>query len=381
MRGILAACVALVFSACAYTVTDMPSAPYSSLENEIRHETGDVLAKYLAAQKRLWHVAGPIMIANAPLCPRRTVTPGFTVLSDFDLPKQLQGVAYERALLNRDAQVQAVFGTEAFDAGVRPGDILLTMDGKKVRNAGHFRALMKKRAAGERLTYGLLRNGQPMTVEVPFIDICRYRLVYLAANRDVNAWTDGRAIYVTQGQMDFADDRDLAIVMGHELAHNVMNHTQKMKVNGVLVTTLAHWTDNAFDVVGFETHFEKLAQMTLAEFFETEFEREADYVGMYLSARAGNDITIAAAYWRRFAAEHGLDYVRLPIHEIRDHPDAPERFVTMEQTAKEIAAKIRKGDDLMPNLSRGYKYGQKYFWWERDNNDADDEPDGDVLNH
>ncbi len=382
MRGLLIslAC-SLGLSACAYTVTDMPSAPYDSLQRETRIQTGDILVKYLAAQRRLWTVAGPMMIANAPLCPRRTVTPGFTVLSDFDLPKNLQDVAYERALLSRDAVVQSVYGQDAFAAGVRAGDVLLSVDGKRVRNAADFRARMKRRAGGESVTYGFLREGAAYTLTLPLVDICRYRLVYLAADREINAWTDGATIYVTQGQMDFANDRELAVVFGHELAHNVMNHTQKMKLNSQVITTIGHWTDNAFDVVGFDTDFEGLSRAALSEIYGVRFEREADYAGLYLLARAGGDITAAAPYWRRIAAEHGMDSVRLPLTETRSHPDDPERFVTLEKTRIEIEDKIRTGRELMPNLSRGYTYGQKFFWWERDNDDADDEPDDRDLNH
>jgi hypothetical protein len=37
--------------------------------------------------------------------------------------------------------------------------------------------------------------------------------------------------------------------------------------------------------------------------FSQDFEREADYVGMYLLARSGRQVAGAAGFWRRMAQE------------------------------------------------------------------------------
>ena len=48
----------------------------------------------------------------------------------------------------------------------------------------------------------------------------------------INAYADGKRIIVTQGMIDFAKTNDnLAIVLGHEYAHNLMGHIKAKKQN------------------------------------------------------------------------------------------------------------------------------------------------------
>jgi predicted Zn-dependent protease len=79
--------------------------------------------------------------------------------------------------------------------------------------------------------------------------------------------------------------------------------------------------------------------------FSKEFETEADYVGLYLVARAGKDYRQAAPFWRRMAAEHP-DSIQDSF--LATHPSAPERFISLEHTAKEIVAKASSGKKLLP---------------------------------
>jgi len=74
-----------------------------------------------------------------------------------------------------------------------------------------------------------------------------------------------------------------------------------------------------------------------------EFETEADYVGTYLAARAGYDVSGAADIWRRLAAEHpdSIDWGG-------DHPSTPERFVAIEEATREIASKQHASQPLVP---------------------------------
>jgi hypothetical protein len=373
------AVLSLWLTACARPVTDIPGAPYGSMQSQVRLETGDILESYVAAQRRLLNTAGPIYLANAPLCPFKTVTPGFAVLSDFDLPTPLRDVAYERAHLNSDAAVQAVYaGTPAWDAGVRADDVLLTMDGKPVRNSANFRARVQKFKVGARVTYGFIRQGQSYTVTLPMLESCNYPISYMVSERDINGWTDGRRIYITQGMVNFTNDRELAVVLGHELAHDVMNHIEKEKANTAPIYVVGTIIDAGSELVGLNYSTTQAMLNIYTDTFSKHFELEADYVGLYLVARAGGDMSAAAPFWRRMAAEHGLDQVKLPDFEVRTHPDSPERFVVLGQTQKEIEDKIRAGAPLMPNLKTRYPYGKKYFWWQTDH---DAEPDDADLNH
>jgi predicted Zn-dependent protease len=76
-------------------------------------------------------------------------------------------------------------------------------------------------------------------------------------------------------------------------------------------------------------------------------EREADYVGLYLTARAGFDISRAPEFWRRFAADYGdAVYVRW------SHPGSAERAANLAATREEILQKLRSGLPLTPTPAR-----------------------------
>ena len=70
-------------------------------------------------------------------------------------------------------------------------------------------------------------------------------------------------------------------------------------------------------------------------------EKEADYVGLYLTARAGYDISLAPEFWRRFPAIGGdLGW---------SHPDMPERAAALAATRDEILEKVKLDQPLVPN--------------------------------
>jgi predicted Zn-dependent protease len=81
--------------------------------------------------------------------------------------------------------------------------------------------------------------------------------------------------------------------------------------------------------------------------YSKEFEFEADYMGLYLAARANLDIGNAANLWRKMAVTSPGS-----INEksyFASHPSSPERFLTMDKTIEEIKAKKASGTPLVPD--------------------------------
>jgi len=136
-------------------------------------------------------------------------------------------------------------------------------------------------------------------------------------------------------------DEDLAMVIGHELAHNTQRHIEKSRVNaaaGALIGGLIG------ALAGINTA--DLGAQIGRGAFSQEFESEADYVGAYYAARAGFEVRGSADLWRRFA-------VRNPggIHLAGStHPSTAVRFLALEQTAAEIAAKQTSGRPVLPEF-------------------------------
>ena len=91
--------------------------------------------------------------------------------------------------------------------------------------------------------------------------------------------------------------------------------------------------------------FTKQGMEAGATVFSQDFEREADYVGVYLLARAGRSTAKAPNFWRRMAQEdpHSIKFAST-------HPTSAERFVRLEQASHEIEQKLARGEDLRPEM-------------------------------
>jgi predicted Zn-dependent protease len=199
------------------------------------------------------------------------------------------------------------------------------------------------------VTLRVRRGTETLQVVVTPDRSCAYQF-YLVEDDDLNAAADGRRIYLNRGMLRFVrSDEELALVLGHELAHNAMRHVEAMQTNatmgalgGAVLDILAAAggvnTGGAFTDAGGD-----IGRMM----FSREFESEADYVGLYFAARAGFDISNVEHFWRRMAAEHPTS-IRLAY----THPTSAERFLTIAAAREEISAKLARNEPLRPNMGR-----------------------------
>lgn len=78
--------------------------------------------------------------------------------------------------------------------------------------------------------------------------------------------------------------------------------------------------------------------------FSQDFEREADYVGIYALGLADLPISSAPRFWRRMAVANPE-----AIAFAHSHPTTAERFVRLEQTIHEVDKKIALKLPLRPD--------------------------------
>ena len=115
-------------------------------------------------------------------------------------------------------------------------------------------------------------------------------------------------IFVMDGMLkSVANDDELAGVLGHEIAHAILNHpAEQLSFSGfanifnlVVVTLL--WTVVPSDGLAIIFNWiESMLQDILIHLpYQRDLEKEADCVGLYLAARACFDVTKISNFWER----------------------------------------------------------------------------------
>lgn len=308
----------IIMTGCAGTATRLPEISEPALRAESLLQENRALLTQAAHIERLINIGRPILLANAELCPKTRRDLGLRLHQVEDYPKELR-LAAQRELGAEDAPSVAyvVPGGPADQAGLIIGDKIL-IDGQPV-SASNSR--LRDLIDDETVTLNIQRGETALSMPITPDTVCRSRL-RLQTSASINAVANGRSITVTTGMMEFAQsDDELAMIIGHELAHNTMGHIRKVIGNFILS--------------GFSTRYTR------------PFESEADYVGLYYMVRAGYNPNEVESLWRRLA-----DVDPRSVNRAKTHPTFPDRYVRIAATRDEIRAKQEAGEPLIPNFKR-----------------------------
>jgi len=344
-----ALCTAALLCACA-PVTQRPALDEQAVAAEARKQRELAFRDLAADEARLYRIAYPILAHGAPLCEqkvRRVL--GVRLLSLENVPQELREAAGAVLGLAAGLQVvQVALGSPAEKAGLRERDVIVALEGVALPAGREARArfseiLAAKAEAQSALALTVRRGAAETTLAVTPRPACDFP-VGLHLAEVINAFADGRQVMVTRGMLRFVrDDLELAVVIGHELAHNTMKHIEKQTGNALLGTLLDLFA--ASRGVNTQGAFGDMAALV----YSREFEAEADYVGLYFTARAGHDIEAAPNFWRRMAAANPGGIQR---GFASSHPSTPERFLALEKVVEEIRAKRAGGKPLAPELAK-----------------------------
>jgi len=197
------------------------------------------------------------------------------------------------------------------------------------------------------INIGLQRGDKKLTLTVKPELACRFP-IKLVNDDKVNAFTDGDQIVITTGMVRFVkDNNELAGVLSHELAHNILGHINKMLGNQIIGGALGFLLDIGIAAAGVNTlgAFTKLGAKAGARVYSQEFEMEADYLALYIAARSGFDISKAPDLFRRMGVENPES---IKENYFASHPSTPERAVSMEKAIEEIQEKLKARQALVP---------------------------------
>ncbi len=321
-------CCVAVLSACA-TDSSWQEEPEPTIET-----TGvKKLEQIVAMQDRLDKVGGKLLISNADLCRKQLRNLlGFSVANKYSYSPALADMAKETYGLGDRLRVMNVIeGSGAAAAGLRPGDQLLRIENHHVPtgvNAERDTVAMLSSivAKNKPVRMTVLRNKSRHNVVVPLTPSCGFR-IELGHAANVNAFSDGSRILITQGMMMFTkSDQELAYVIAKEMAHNVLGHAKSLnntRAATALIDNLIHTNANQNPSINASS----LKPMT------KKFDIDADTLSLAMVMRANYQIDDAPRFWKRLA-------YRFPATNIRNytaqHPSTSARMDAMPQSVIRI---------------------------------------------
>lgn len=299
---------------------------------------------------RLDAVAYPMWTRGSALCGDHT---GYSLWARFDTlaqvqayPDTAQAVLSVLPIAPQPTVVSVTRGGPASQAGLMPGDVVTALNGVPVgEGVAATRQLLKDiNSTQERpVRLQITRGAASMEVVAAPVLGCTFGIRYIE-NDGLNAFSDGASVNVLSGMIRFVEsDDELAMVMGHELAHNAEGHIQLQKQDA----RSGKWLDILAAMGGVNTHGRFARRAALR--YSQQYENEADYVGLYFMALGGYAIDGTPDFWRRMAVEHPAN--------IKDsyqatHPSTPARFTALEKTVAEIHGKSAAGLPLTPDTAR-----------------------------
>lgn len=205
------------------------------------------LQELRAQDLRVASVTYRLALANRAVC-RGAVTPqlGFTLhgIEQYEVAERDRIAA--GFALGTHAGVTAVVPLSPADmAGLRADDELMSVNGRTLSPAAINPSDRPTRAFVERSQRIILEEMKTGEVtlrvsnagglrDVRFVpELGCTSNVELVPGDEVNAWADGERVMISAGLLaQCITDADLALVVGHELAHNILRHSEKLAAAG-----------------------------------------------------------------------------------------------------------------------------------------------------
>lgn len=227
----------------------------------------------------------------------------------------------------------------AYHVGIKPGDLLVSINKRKIDNLYNLNSVATTFKIGQPIQIQIIRGNETLNFETKIGEIPINCPLVLFDAPEVNAATDGRAIYVTYGLLNFAkSDDEIAAVLGHELAHAVRGHVVKAAGGQILIFLaalalgIAAESSSPGSGEGVVRGADLIGNIFTAS-YSRDLEREADYFGTKFVYFAGFDVDVCATVEERFAIEIPATMIQ---NYLSTHPSSPERVARIRKTIEEL---------------------------------------------
>ena len=278
---------------------------------------------FRAADMRLAEAGFRLSTANAAMCDRQEPGHGIQVHTlDQYAPALRPAVAAHFRFAGALAVEGVVAGSPAARAGVRPDDTIVRFgaiavspqrDGPpSTERLVAFWSAVAALPPTAPIRVDLLRDGAPVTVTIQPVAACRTRYE-LAITSALEASANGEMVRISSGYFDRFEGELAAVVIAHELAHNILRHFERLKAAGA--------------EFGFLSGFGRNADL----FRQTEL--QADILAVHLLAQADYPANLASRF-----RQHPTAKALSGAFQARSHPHWRDRLrVALAEEAR-IAA-------------------------------------------
>ncbi len=275
------------------------------------------LTRLQAEDARLAAMSWRLQTANVALCPQKAMISGISLhaLSQYRAGQRAAATA-QFGLRDRVGVAAVAPGSAADRAGLKVGDVLLVIDGQATPTlntsagyapVGHVEAMLDAALANAPAALEIQRQGGvEERITLTGDPGCASR-VQIIAGSAINAQADGRYVQINAKMLEFvASDDELATIMGHELAHNILRHR---------------------------------ALKTPSK----QAEYAADRMGVWLMARAGYNVDAVIPFWTRFEKRTNAG-----IFADGTHPSPKKRLAAVAAAVAAFKAQRASGQPLIP---------------------------------
>ena len=355
MKKIFCLIIILLVSGCLESPKGkLPSINQAEIDKEAERQKRVSYAKYIDQMSLVKNIGYKVNSSNADICNKTDFNSGLTFANENVMGLKIAKFFPSKINLgSRVSIIDIVKDSPADKAGLFLGDVILEVDGytfpegknalKKISK--YFKDIDEKPVKKIKVD----RKGEILSFDINQKKICNYPIIF-TQDKIVNAYADGKSIIMTQGMVDYArDDNEIAMVIAHELAHNDRGHLDAKKKNTLIMGSIGFILDlmtiyYSGGTAGGDAQNTEMWSKIGSQAYSVEFEKDADYGGVYYAYRAGYDISQVKNFWERIGSENPKQ-----IAISSTHPATAERYLQIEKTVEEIKKKKSDGFALVPN--------------------------------
>jgi len=169
----------------------------------------------------------------------------------------------------------------------------------------------------------------------PYIDRSKVR-VYVVDNKEWNAMAmPNFSVYVFTGIIQDLNDDELALVLGHEIAHATNEHSRRQQSHSTFSQIAGQAAMIGASRIGNSTVRTVAQQATSLGYsafnnnYSRDYEDQADRVGMRYAYEAGYDETKGPELWHKFATKYG-DMPKIQNYFYGNHSTSGDRAKNLE---------------------------------------------------